>query len=158
MKTKYPVNIMVFRVVTSDGDVMPPLIFWYYYRPNMKANIKCLKEVNCSESRGWLLEDPISGKRALHHVTQAKEPSVGCKKFSATTSPLTSPKIAIPLIIMWGAWLSERPTKLYAILKMNWKQKNGSIYQFKQGDHLKSLQEIPKSSGAIVEANGNFFK
>ena len=35
---KNSVHIMVFEVVTSDGDVMVPFIF----RLNMKAYIKCL--------------------------------------------------------------------------------------------------------------------
>ena len=52
----------------------------------------------------------------LCHATQAGEPSLGFEKISATTSLLTfgclTPQIAIPLIIIRGAWLSKRPTKL----------------------------------------------
>ena len=40
MKTKYPVHIMVFGVVTSDGDVMPQFILPHSLRLNMEANIK----------------------------------------------------------------------------------------------------------------------
>ena len=36
---------MVFGVVTSDGDVMPPFIFPHGLRLNMEANIKCLEEL-----------------------------------------------------------------------------------------------------------------
>ena len=43
----------------------------------------------CSGSKRWLLEDPKSDNRTLHHTTQAREHNVGCKKISATTSPLT---------------------------------------------------------------------
>ena len=40
MKTKHPVAIMVFEVVTSDGDVLPPFIFPLGLPLNMKAYIK----------------------------------------------------------------------------------------------------------------------
>ena len=45
MKTKYPVHIMAFGVVTSDGDVMPPSIFLHDPIPNIKFCIKFLKEI-----------------------------------------------------------------------------------------------------------------
>ena len=83
----------------------------------------------------------MSGDWTLHHATQAEEPNVGCQEISVTTSPLTSgsltPQIAILLIIMCGVQMSERPTKLL-------EGKDNSIYQFKQGDLWKGLQEILK--------------
>ena len=34
----------------------------------------------------------------------------------------------------------------------------GFIYQFKQKDGRKGLQDIPKSKEAMIEANGDFFE
>ena len=45
MKTKYPVYIMVFGVVTSDSDVIPSFIFRRDLRLNTEAYIKYLKEI-----------------------------------------------------------------------------------------------------------------
>ena len=45
MKTKHLVYIMAFGVVTSNYDVMPPVIFPYSFRLNTEAYIKCLVEV-----------------------------------------------------------------------------------------------------------------
>ena len=45
IKTKHPVHIMVFGVVTKDGDVMHPLIFPQGLKLNTEAYIKCLEEV-----------------------------------------------------------------------------------------------------------------
>ena len=62
-----------------------------------------------------------------HHATNAIEPSLGCQKNSATTSPQTSghliPWIAVSLIIMCRAWLSKRPTRLRAAPNMNRRQR-----------------------------------
>ena len=77
-------------------------------------------------SRGWLPEDHKSGNRTHRLTAQIVESSVVCEKVSATPSPLTSnhqtPKIAIFLIIMWGAGMSQRLSKLCATSKRNRRQ------------------------------------
>ena len=45
MKNKHSVHIIVFEVVSSDGDVMPPLIFLPGLTPYTEAYLKCLEEV-----------------------------------------------------------------------------------------------------------------
>ena len=45
LKTKHPIYIMVFWLVTSKVDVMPPFFFQHSLRFNTKAYIKCLEEV-----------------------------------------------------------------------------------------------------------------
>ena len=45
IKTKYPVHIMVFGVVTSNGDVMLSFIFLHGFILKMAAYTKCLEEV-----------------------------------------------------------------------------------------------------------------
>ena len=42
MKNKHHIHIMVFGVVTSDGDAMPLSIFPYSLTLNMEAYTKCL--------------------------------------------------------------------------------------------------------------------
>ena len=37
MKTEHPVHIIVFRVVTSDDDVIPPFIFLLDLRLNTEV-------------------------------------------------------------------------------------------------------------------------
>ena len=44
MKSKHPVHIMVFGVVTGNSDIMPPFIFLHGLRLNMETYIKCLEE------------------------------------------------------------------------------------------------------------------
>ena len=44
MKTKHLVHVMVFGVVTSNGDVLPPFISPH----SLRLNIKCLEEVELS--------------------------------------------------------------------------------------------------------------
>ena len=44
MKSKHPVHIMGFIVVTNDGDIMPPFFFLHGLTFNMVC-MKCLEEV-----------------------------------------------------------------------------------------------------------------
>ena len=44
-KTKHPVHIMVFGVVTSNSDVISSFILWHGLTLNMAAYIKCQNEV-----------------------------------------------------------------------------------------------------------------
>ena len=120
-----PVYIRVFGLVTSNGDI-PPFIFSYGLRLKLEAYIKCLEEVMLLLTiRGWLLKDPTTGIRTLHHVTQVVEPSFVCEKISVITSPVTfgniTSQIAIPLII-YAVQLSKRLTKFCATPKMNQRQ------------------------------------
>ena len=43
MKTKHPIHTMMFGAVTSNGDVILPLIFSHGLRLNTEAYIKCLR-------------------------------------------------------------------------------------------------------------------
>ena len=44
MKTKYPETVMVFGVISGEGDVMPPHIFQKGLRLNSEIYIKVLEE------------------------------------------------------------------------------------------------------------------
>ena len=60
MKTKFPVTVMVFGVVSSEGHIMPPHIFEVGFRVNTKVYLDVLKSVvipRCNQvdgSRPWL--------------------------------------------------------------------------------------------------------
>ena len=45
MKTKHLVHVMVFGVVSSDGNIMNPFIFPHGLILNANTDIKCLEEV-----------------------------------------------------------------------------------------------------------------
>ena len=45
MKTKFPVTIMVFGVVSSEGHIMPPHIFEVGLKVNTKMYLDVLKSV-----------------------------------------------------------------------------------------------------------------
>ena len=45
MKTKFPAMVMVFGVVSSDGDIMPPHIFEVGLKVNTKVYLDVLKSV-----------------------------------------------------------------------------------------------------------------
>ena len=49
MKTKHPVHIMVFGVVTCDGYIIPQFIFLHGLRLIMEAKSKCLEKVDLAE-------------------------------------------------------------------------------------------------------------
>ena len=104
MKTKHPVHVYGVWGFTSDGDAFPSFILPRGLTLNSEAYIKYL------DRRGGCWK------------TRAEEPSLACKKISASISPLTSrrqtPQIVILLIIVRGAWFSERPRKLYATPKL----------------------------------------
>ena len=103
-----PIHIMVFGVVTSDSDIMPPFIF-----PQRLGRGSAFPG-----SRGW------PQATGLCVLLLKQENCVGWLNISATTSALTTGRlthqIAIPLIC--GARLIERSTKLRATPKTNWRQ------------------------------------
>ena len=70
--------------------------------------------------RKWLLDNPTFCTRTLRYVKQTGEPNFGFQEISATISLLTSRRLTLqivnPLIIMCGSQLSERPTKLKAMI------------------------------------------
>ena len=102
-----------FRVITSDGDVIPPFNSLYALRLNTEAYIKCLKKVVVYRiMRGSLQEEPTSQNPTPCHSKQAGEPNVGCENISATPLHLKAGhqtlQIAISLFTVWG--IVERET------------------------------------------------
>ena len=51
MKTKYPVYIMVFGVVTSDGN-MPPFILPHGIKLNTAQSAGAIEYTNCISAEG----------------------------------------------------------------------------------------------------------
>ena len=124
MKTQHLIHIIIFRAVSYDRAFLH--LFFHTSSDWTQPTLSVRRLYFCSWLRGWLQEDPTYGNKILSYAIQTGEPSVDCEKFSVipslrTSGPLTR-QIAIPLIIMCGAWLSKRPTKLHEISKMNWRQ------------------------------------
>ena len=117
--------LLVFSVPERFTDIagdMTPFIF-------PQTHSRGLHQVFGEGSAGlkkWLLEDPTSGNRILHHATQTKEPSLGCQKISVITSSWISGcltlQIAILLVIRCGVHLIKWPTKFCATPKINERQ------------------------------------
>ena len=109
IKIKPPVQLMVFGVVTNNGDVICPFKFQFSFRFNSNAFVKYLEEVVLIWIEKVVAERPYVWQQ-VYHTTQV-ELNVNCEKISATTSPLLSgrltPPIAIPLIIMCRVGLKE---------------------------------------------------
>ena len=95
--------------------------------------------------------DSTSDNKTLLHDTYAKEPSLGSQKISATTLPLTSAFSTPPVsntfdyyvVYSWARNLQNTEQH------QRWTEgkDNDSIYLFKQGEHQKDFEEIPKLSG-----------
>ena len=112
MKTKHPIHIMIFWVVTlylhssshvdSNSSSGPTSSTW---------RRKCWPG-----SKGWPLEGSTFNNRTLRHTTHAGETNVGSKKTSATILPEHLAKkhliFEISSIIVCGIRLSERQTKI----------------------------------------------
>ena len=75
---------MVFCVVTSDSDIMPPFNFLHGLKLKTEAYkevmLPRIKRMAAGRSYAW----------TLHHAIQAGEPSLGCQNVSVTTLPLTA--------------------------------------------------------------------
>ena len=65
-----PVCIIVFGVVTTDGDVLPSFVFPLGLTLNKETYIKCLADVVLTWIDTWLLEDPMSDNRTTIHGIQ----------------------------------------------------------------------------------------
>ena len=99
---------------STNGDVMPPFIFAKDLTPNTDAYITCLDQVMLP----WMMD---SSRTVLCDTTG--EPSLGCEKIfcdhiTLNIQPSNSPGCN-PQLIIFGARLSERPTKLLANSKMS---------------------------------------
>ena len=130
MKAKHRIYIMLFKVVTSNDNLMPLFIFSHSFKLNTEVYIKCFKEIVLPWIERVAAGRPNLCNKILRHVTQAV---FGSQKISATSSLTSSHhtlQIAIPLIIMCGrVWARN--------------QQNQSKKEYRR----KGFQEIPKSSG-----------
>ena len=82
MKTRYPVHIMMFGLVTSDGNLVSAFIFAYGSRLNTEVFIKCLEEVVLS------LSDRVAVTGLWTMPSKYENPLLD-ENISAATSPIT---------------------------------------------------------------------
>ena len=72
MKTKFPVTVMVFGVVSSGGHIIPPHMFEVGLKVNTKVYLDVLKSVvipwynQVAGDRPWLRQqDPVSAHKSM---------------------------------------------------------------------------------------------
>ena len=85
MKTKFPAMVMIFGVVSSEGNIMPPHIFEIVLKVNTKVYLDVLKSVVipwCNQVSGGRLWVWQQDRR---RPTSPKRPRLGFRR-SATTS------------------------------------------------------------------------
>ena len=111
---------------------MLSFIFLHGFRLNTEGNIKCLEEA-------VLLEESTSNNITPHYATQVKEPSIGCEKISATSSPLTSGHLTpqFTILCVRHSWARDEKNSTQ---EEKWIVKAKII----AADYQKGLQEIPK--------------
>ena len=80
MKTTFPVTIMVFGVVSSEGHIMLPHIFKIGLKVNTKVYLDVLKSVVIPNAIRWLVADPGYGSRTRRQPTSPKRPRLGFRR------------------------------------------------------------------------------
>ena len=134
MKTKHPIHIMVFEVVTSDGDIMPPFIFPHgLHQVPGESSAALDQEGGCWKT--------LHLAKELCHATQRKTQYWLSENFCYITpnNPLD--------YYMGHSWARYQHNSMQHQKWTESKDNNSNIYQFKQEDNQKVWQEIPKSSG-----------
>ena len=99
MKSKHPIHIVMFVVISYDGDVIPLFVLSHGPRLNTAAYTKCLKEVVL------ISIEKVAAGRPYTYATAHKQKKLvlAVKNFCVhitLTSDRRTPKIAVPLIIM----------------------------------------------------------
>ena len=87
MKTKHSVHIMMFRVFTSNDDVIPSSIVPHGFTLNTESYFKCLYKVVLSCTERVASRRPYVCQHDTATCCTSREPSVDRKKISAFTSP-----------------------------------------------------------------------
>ena len=74
MKTKFPITVMVFGVVSSEGHIMPPHIL----KVGLKVNTKVYLDVLKSAVIPWYnqVPDPGCGSRTRRRPTSPRDPDL----------------------------------------------------------------------------------
>ena len=109
MKTKFPVLVMVFGIVSSEGHIMPPHIFEVGLKVNTKVYLDVLKGVVIPWWNQVASDRPWCGSRTRHWSTSPKWPTLGFRMSVTTLYPsLIAPLLLWPepagllrLVIRW---------------------------------------------------------
>ena len=126
MKTKHPIYIILLGVVTSECDVLLPLVLPPGFCLNTEANIKCLGKVGLT----WI-ERVAAGKKNYFSQqnfapcdTSRWIQSLVRENFCNHIIPKIWPPICPDCnpFAMAGVWWSKRPTKFRATSKINQRQ------------------------------------
>ena len=106
MKTKFPVTVMVFGMVSSEGHIMPPHIFEVGLKVNTKVYLDVLKSVVVPCAIRWPVVDPVCGSRTRRRPTSPKRPRLGFRRSATTLYPSltapSSPNLNPPDYFVWS--------------------------------------------------------
>ena len=80
-------TVMVFGVVSSEGQIMPPHIFEGGLKVNIKVYLDVLKSVVISWCIGWPVADPECGSRTWRRPTSTKRPRLAFGRCATTLYP-----------------------------------------------------------------------
>ena len=162
MKTKLPVHIMVFRVITSDCDVMLSFFFPHGLRLNIEAYIKCLgvvlliwiKKMAAGRSNVWQQDS------APYHTSRRSQswlseifcnpitPNI-CLTCSADCNPLE--------YHVWGT-IERDINKTLWNTKNELTEKTTADFTNLNKTVWKTCKRFQSRLEAVLEANGNFFE
>ena len=92
MKTKFPVTVMVFGVVSSEGHITLPHIPKVSLKVNTKVYLDVLKNVVTPGAIRWPVANPGCGSRTRPQLTSPKKPRLSFRRSATTLYPsLTGP-------------------------------------------------------------------
>ena len=128
MKIKHPVHIMVLGVVTSNSNIMSPLIVPHGLRLNMDAHINCLEEVVLP----WI-KRVTAGKKSLAMTLEPENKVFTIRKFLHSHHPniwLPNSSDSNPFdYYMWGK--AEQETNK-TVQHQRWTEDKDTLFK-KQG-------------------------
>ena len=94
---KFPVMVMVFGVVSSEGHIMPPHIFEVGLKSTPKCTWMCWRVCWSPGTIRWPVADPGCGSRTRCQPISPKRPRLGFRRRATTLyPPLTGPLLPLP--------------------------------------------------------------
>ena len=152
-KTKHPVHIIVFAVVTSNGDIMPPFVFLHGFKLNTEAYIKSMEEIVL-----FWIERVAAGRFCVwpHNLCWLWESF--CDYITPKIKLINSPDCNPVYYYEWGTgeWeinkiISNTKDELRARITAAFTRLNKETVRKACGRFVSCLE-------AVVEANGNFYE
>ena len=91
IKIKFSATVIVIGVVSSEGHIMPPLIFEVCLKVNTKVYLDVLKSLVIPLVIRWPVADPGCRSRTCRRPTSPKRPRLGFRRSATTLYPSLTP-------------------------------------------------------------------